>query len=95
MQHVTGNLESARQSLSALGRNLSARLAAAAPLARRSTQRSGNMRNPLAEAREAFRLNPASGMNYANLVSSYLSLNRLEEARATAEEAQAKKLDSP
>ncbi len=34
-------------------------------------------------------------MDYANLVGSYLVLNRLDEARATAEEAQAKKLDSP
>jgi ATP/maltotriose-dependent transcriptional regulator MalT len=34
-------------------------------------------------------------VNYANLVSSYLYLNRLAEAKATAEEAQAKKLDSP
>jgi serine/threonine protein kinase/predicted Zn-dependent protease len=48
----------------------------------------------LAETREALRLNPASGRNYANLGLSYLSLNRLEEARATVEEAQAKNLDS-
>jgi hypothetical protein len=31
----------------------------------------------------------------ADLVASYIWLNRLEEARATAEEAQAKKIDSP
>ena len=43
--------------------------------------------------REAIRLNP-SGSNYANLTTAYLTLNRLEEARATAEEAQAKKFDS-
>jgi eukaryotic-like serine/threonine-protein kinase len=36
-----------------------------------------------------------SGNGYANLVSIYLNLNRLEEARATAKEAQAKNLDSP
>ncbi len=48
----------------------------------------------LAEGRETFRLSP-DGLGYANLVSTYLTLNRLEEARATAEEAQAKKLDSP
>jgi len=34
-------------------------------------------------------------MNSANVVASYLNLNRLDEARATAEAAQAKKLDSP
>jgi Flp pilus assembly protein TadD/predicted Ser/Thr protein kinase len=49
----------------------------------------------LAESREAFRLDLGNGLSYTNLVSSYLVLNRLEEARATAEEAQVKKLDSP
>jgi eukaryotic-like serine/threonine-protein kinase len=49
----------------------------------------------LAENRETLRLDPASGWSYAYLVYPYLNLNRLEEARATAEEAQAKKLDSP
>ena len=53
------------------------------------------MTKSLAEAREALRLNPANGLSYSNLVGAYLSLNRLEEARATAEEAQAKKFDSP
>jgi len=49
----------------------------------------------LAENRETLRLDPASGWSYAYLVYPYLNLNRLEEARATAEEAQAKQLDSP
>jgi serine/threonine protein kinase len=48
----------------------------------------------LAENREALGLY-ASAVNYANLADSYLYLNRLDEARATAAEAQAKKLDSP
>ena len=48
----------------------------------------------LAENRETLRLD-ASGVSYAYLVHPYLNLNRLEEARAVAEEAQAKKLDSP
>jgi serine/threonine protein kinase len=48
----------------------------------------------LAEAQQAFRLNP-SGLNYSNLLTGFLCLDRLDEARATAEEAQAKKLDSP
>jgi serine/threonine protein kinase len=55
----------------------------------------GQYEKSLEEAREEFRLNPASGEAYAILVFSYLSLNRLEEAWATAEEAQAKKFDSP
>jgi len=45
--------------------------------------------------REALRLDPGSGLGYANLVVGYLHLNRLPEARATTEEAQAEKLDSP
>ena len=49
----------------------------------------------LAESREALRLDSASGMNYANLVISLLSLDHLEEALATAKEAQIKELDSP
>jgi eukaryotic-like serine/threonine-protein kinase len=48
----------------------------------------------LAENRETLHLD-ASGVSYAYLVYPYLNLNRLEEARAIAEEAQAKKLDSP
>jgi serine/threonine protein kinase/Flp pilus assembly protein TadD len=55
----------------------------------------GQYDKALAEAREAFRLEQASGLSYGNLVNSYLQLNRLEEARATAEEAQAKNFDSP
>ena len=48
----------------------------------------------LAESREALRLN-VSGVTYANLVESYFYLNRVDEARDTAAEAQAKQLDSP
>jgi serine/threonine protein kinase/tetratricopeptide (TPR) repeat protein len=54
----------------------------------------GQYDKALAEAHEAVRLDP-NGLTYANVVISYLSLNRLEEARATAQEAQEKKLDSP
>jgi tetratricopeptide (TPR) repeat protein len=49
----------------------------------------------LSQAREALRLQPASGLRYANLVQNFVRLGRLQEARATAVEAQAKKLDSP
>ncbi len=54
----------------------------------------GNFEGSLIRAQEAFRLNP-SGLNYSNLVTCFISVNRLEEARVTAEDAQAKKLDSP
>ena len=53
----------------------------------------GQHEKSLAEFREVIQFDPDSSMNYNNLVVSYLHLNRLEEARATAEEANAKKLD--
>ena len=55
----------------------------------------GQYDKALVEHREAFRLDVASSLTYDNLVSAYLFLNRLEEARATTAEEQAKKLDSP
>jgi eukaryotic-like serine/threonine-protein kinase len=48
----------------------------------------------LEQAREAHRLEP-SGISYANLAASYISLNRLEEAQTTVREAQARNFDSP
>jgi len=56
--------------------------------------RLGQNDTALTEMREALRLNPASGLRYSNLANSYLRLNRPEEARAVAEEAHAKNLDS-
>jgi eukaryotic-like serine/threonine-protein kinase len=55
----------------------------------------GQYDKALAETIEASRLNPTSGLIYSNLVLAYLSLNRLEEGRATAQEALAKRPDSP
>jgi predicted Zn-dependent protease/predicted Ser/Thr protein kinase len=55
----------------------------------------GQYDKALAESREALRLEPASGVNYATLVNCYLNTDHLAEARTAAEEAQAKKLDSP
>jgi tetratricopeptide (TPR) repeat protein len=55
----------------------------------------GDYDKSLAAAQESFKLNPGSGIAYSNLVGSYLTVNRLDEARATAQEAQAHKLDSP
>jgi tetratricopeptide (TPR) repeat protein len=44
---------------------------------------------------KALELNSESGLNYMNLVNSYLMVNRLDEAKATAQEAQAHNLDYP
>jgi eukaryotic-like serine/threonine-protein kinase len=55
----------------------------------------GQYDKSLAEDQEALRLSPASGNNYENLAFGYFALDRLEDARATIEEAWAKKLDTP
>jgi serine/threonine protein kinase/Flp pilus assembly protein TadD len=55
----------------------------------------GQFSTSVAEYSKAIRIEPSSGLAYANLVGAYLFLNRLEDARATAAEAQAKRLDSP
>jgi eukaryotic-like serine/threonine-protein kinase len=55
----------------------------------------GQYDKALAELREALRLNPASGVRYSGVVYAYLNLHRLGEARAAAEEAQMKNIDSP
>ncbi len=49
----------------------------------------------LADFRELLRRDPQDAEVYANVVHSYLLLNRPKEARAALEEAHAKKLDSP
>jgi len=55
----------------------------------------GNYEKSLLEAKERLDLDPASGPAHSNLVAAYLDLNRLDEARALSQEAEAKKLDSP
>ncbi|HEX8892942.1 MAG TPA: winged helix-turn-helix domain-containing protein [Terriglobales bacterium] len=44
---------------------------------------------------EVLKVEPESGITYENLISSYLELNRLDEAKATARNAQAHQLDFP
>jgi serine/threonine protein kinase/tetratricopeptide (TPR) repeat protein len=48
----------------------------------------------LAEYSEAMRLSPADSLNFGNLALAYVHLNRLDESRATANEALSKNLDS-
>ncbi len=55
----------------------------------------GQYEKALPQAREALRLDPASGNNYENVASSYLFLDRLEDARSMIEQAWAKKLILP
>jgi serine/threonine protein kinase/Flp pilus assembly protein TadD len=55
----------------------------------------GDYDKSLAASQEVLKLNPGSGSAYVTLVGSYLYLNRLDDAKATAQEAQAHNLDSP
>jgi tetratricopeptide (TPR) repeat protein len=48
----------------------------------------------LTEFQEALRLAPDDAVNYANLGATNVSLNRLDEAKATFDQALARKLDS-
>jgi tetratricopeptide (TPR) repeat protein/tRNA A-37 threonylcarbamoyl transferase component Bud32 len=49
----------------------------------------------LTALQQAFQFDPGSGLTYGNLISGYLALNRLDEAKATAQEATVHNLDSP
>jgi serine/threonine protein kinase/Flp pilus assembly protein TadD len=55
----------------------------------------GDYDKSLARAQAAMKLDPGTGVDYGNLVASYVNVNRLDEARATAQEAQAHNLDNP
>jgi eukaryotic-like serine/threonine-protein kinase len=54
----------------------------------------GQFDKALDPAMQALRQDPASDSKYADLLSAYLHLNRLEEARHTAADAQTRNLDS-
>ncbi len=55
----------------------------------------GQHEKAVAETREYVRLSPEDVIGYGNLVSFYLPLNRLDEAKTAFDQAQALKLDSP
>jgi len=55
----------------------------------------GQYEKSLEDFRQAIRLAPNDVLNYGNLVTALVNLNRVKEAKAAATEAAAKKLDSP
>jgi tetratricopeptide (TPR) repeat protein len=55
----------------------------------------GQYDQALQQCREDLRGEPEAGLAYGNLIYVYLALGSLDEARAIAEEAKAKKLDLP
>jgi tetratricopeptide (TPR) repeat protein len=55
----------------------------------------GDYDKALAAFENALRFNAETGYRYANLMAGYLQLNRLDEAKAAAQEAQRRHLDYP
>jgi serine/threonine protein kinase/Flp pilus assembly protein TadD len=93
-QNATGDLEKARQ-VYQLWTETYPRDWQPRPPFRAVYSQIGQYEKALEEAREGFRLDPTRGLSYSGLVAAYINLNRLEEARNAAAEAQAKNLDSP
>ena len=92
-EYVIGDLEKARQSYELWAQTYPRDVVPAGNL-NVICDYLGQYDKALAQSRESYRLVP-DGLSYSNLVNAYLFLNRLEEARNTAEEAQTKNLDSP
>ena len=90
---VTGNLEAARKvyELSAQTYPRDTRLGNLGFL----YSQLGSYEKALAEYKEDLKLNPEKGNAYADLAGAYLQLNRLDEAQATAQVAQAHNMDVP
>ena len=55
----------------------------------------GQYDKTLTEIREVMRMNLLDGINFGNLMIGYMRVNRLDQARATADDAFAKNLDIP
>ena len=55
----------------------------------------GDYDRSLAAAQEVMKLDPGGRSSYQSLLRSYLLVNRLDEAKATVQEAEARNLDSP
>ncbi len=93
-QFVTGNLEAARIACELWAQTYAHDFAPPSNLNNIYSQL-GQHEKALAAAQESLRLSPGSGIAYGNLVGAYLVLNRLDEAKATAREAQTHNLDAP
>jgi DNA-binding winged helix-turn-helix (wHTH) protein/tetratricopeptide (TPR) repeat protein len=55
----------------------------------------GDYEKAFAAFQDGLRFNPETGNRYANLITGYLQLNRLDEAKAAAREAESHHLDVP
>jgi eukaryotic-like serine/threonine-protein kinase len=87
---VTGNLEAARTAFELRARTYPSVIVPGTIYFELGAHEKG-----LPAAQESVRLDPGSGVAYGNLVFAYLSLNRLDEAKAVGQEAQARNVDAP
>jgi eukaryotic-like serine/threonine-protein kinase len=90
---VTGNLEAARKAYELWAQTYPRDNVPANNLAV-IYNNLGDYTSTLARVQQSLKLNPESGISYSNLISAYLSVNRLDEAKAAAEDAKARNLDS-
>jgi eukaryotic-like serine/threonine-protein kinase len=91
---VTGNLEAARRSYGLLAQTYPRDEEAQLVLWLIHIA-FGNYDKAYAAAQEGFKINPASSNNYVSLIYALQWLNRLDESKATAQDAHVKNLDSP
>jgi eukaryotic-like serine/threonine-protein kinase len=90
----TGDLEKARQSLELWAQNYPRESVARNDLGANYATL-GQYEKGIAATEEAMRLDPGSALAVTNLFTTYLEMNRFEDARSLAVEALTKKLDSP
>ena len=90
---VTGDLDKARKSCELFAQTYP-RVWAPHDLLAGIWNNLGQYDKAVAEYREALRLNPANGLDYSDLVGSYLAMNQVAEAQAAVKEASAKGLES-
>jgi serine/threonine protein kinase/tetratricopeptide (TPR) repeat protein len=93
-QYFTGNLEATRKTYELWAQTYPRDEVPANNLAA-IDQALGDYDKALAANQQVLKLNPESGLYYTNLISGYVSVDRLDEARATAQDAQAHHLDNP
>jgi serine/threonine protein kinase/tetratricopeptide (TPR) repeat protein len=91
--YVTGNLEDVRKVYELWAQTYPRDLVPPANLGV-VYQSLGQYDKALQEFRVALRIAPQDALTYGNLVISYICMNRLQEAQATAQEALANNLDS-
>jgi eukaryotic-like serine/threonine-protein kinase len=94
-EFVTGNLEAARKAYELWAQTYPRDDTPTGNLGAIYGGALGDYNKALAANQESLKLSPGSGLSYTNLANGYVSVNRLDEARTTAQEAQAHNLDNP